>query len=161
MSISIFDNDSEESAASPSSARESAHLVQFYEADSFLLEALSRLIGDSLIADAIKRALEKSESRHVCVYGEMVALLFAEGKGDALLRLEELWNALGKELPFSLCCGYPFKQFSNRPDEPLFLKICAEHSHVVPAESYTELANPDDRLRSITYLQNKVQMLES
>ncbi len=225
MSISIFDNDSEESAASPSSARESAHLVQFYEADSFLLEALSRLIGDSLvagdsgvviatkahrdgleealctrgldpdalrkqgryialdaadtlasfmmddfpdeerfrnvIADVIKRALEKSESRHVCVYGEMVALLFAEGKGDALLRLEELWNALGKELPFSLCCGYPFKQFSNRPDEPLFLKICAEHSHVVPAESYTELANPDERLRSITYLQHKAQMLES
>jgi len=91
----------------------------------------------------------------------MVALLFAEGKGDALLRLEELWNALGKELPFSLCCGYPFKQFSNRPDEPLFLKICAEHSHVVPAESYTELANPDERLRSITYLQHKAQMLES
>src|SRR5258708_40154216 len=50
MSISIFDDDSEESAASPLSARESAHLVQFYEADSFLLEALSRLIGDAIVA---------------------------------------------------------------------------------------------------------------
>src|SRR5712664_2788762 len=51
MSISIFDNDdSDESAASPPSARESAHLVQFYEADSFLLDALSRLIGDAIVA---------------------------------------------------------------------------------------------------------------
>jgi PAS domain S-box-containing protein len=224
MPISIFDDNSDESAATPPIACESAHLVQFYEADSFLLDALSRLIGDGLVAgdssvviatkahragleealrargldpdalrkqgryitldaaetlasfmvndfpdenrfrnvvsEVIKRAIEKSESRHVCAYGEMVALLFADGKGDALLRLEELWNALGKELPFSLCCGYPLKQFSNRPDEPLFLKICSEHSHVVPAESYTELASPDDRLRSVTYLQNKAQMLE-
>ena len=225
MGISIIDNDADESAALSPSARESAHLVQFYEADSFLLEALSRLVGDSLvagdsgvviatrahrdgleeelrrrgldldalrsqgryvaldaaetlasfmvddfpdedrfrnvIAEVIKRAIEKSESRHACAYGEMVALLFADGKGDALLRLEELWNALGKELPFSLCCGYPMTQFSNRPDEPLFLKICAEHSQVMPAESYTELASPDDRRRSVTYLQHKAQMLES
>ena len=225
MSISNFDNDdSGESASPPVSARESAHLVQFYEADSFLLEALSRLIGDGLVAGdssvviatkahrdgleaglkardldtdalrilgryvvldaadtlaslmiddfpdedrfrnviaaAIKDALAKSDSHHVCAYGEMVALLFVDGKADALLRLEELWNALGKELPFSLCCGYPLKQFSNRPDEPLFLKICSEHTHVVPAESYTELASPDDRLRSVTYLQHKAQMLE-
>ena len=224
MSSSIFRDDSDESAASPPTARESAHLVQFYEADSFLLEALSRLIGDCLasgdsgiviatkahrdgleealrargldigtlrsqgryvaldaaetlaslmvndlpdedrfrniIGDVVKRAIEKSESHHVSAYGEMVALLFAEGKGDALLRLEALWSALGKELPFSLCCGYPLNQFSDRPDEPLFLKICAEHSHVMPAESYTELATPDDRRRSVTRLQYKAQMLE-
>jgi PAS domain S-box-containing protein len=224
MSIANFVNDSDQSATSPPGTRESAHLVQFYEADSFLLEALSKLIGDSLVAgdssvviateahrdglaealhargldidtlrsqgryvaldaaetlasfmvndfpdedrfrsvigDVIKRAIEKSDSHHVSAYGEMVALLFAEGKGDALLRLEELWNALGKQLPFSLCCGYPLNQFSERPDEPLFLKICAEHSHVVPAESYTELASPEDRRRSVTYLQHKAQMLE-
>src|ERR1700730_3596547 len=50
MSISNIDDDFEKSAATPASAGESAHLVQFYEADSFLLEALSRLVGDSLVA---------------------------------------------------------------------------------------------------------------
>src|SRR5713101_4462762 len=50
MPIAIFDNNSDESAASPPSAGESAHLVQFYEADSFLLEALSGLVGDGLVA---------------------------------------------------------------------------------------------------------------
>jgi PAS domain S-box-containing protein len=219
-----FDKLETAKAASGSSGRESAHRVQFYEADSFLIEALSGLIGDSLVAgdsgvviatrahregleqglrargvdvdsirrlgryvaiDAaetlakfmvddlpdearfrevvgkvIERALEKSESRHVYAYGEMVALLLADGKGDALVRLERLWNELANELPFALCCGYPLKQFSNYPDEPLFLKICAEHSQVVPAESYMELASPDERLRSVSYLQHKAQMLE-
>jgi PAS domain S-box-containing protein len=219
-----FDKLETAKAASGSSGRESAHRVQFYEADSFLIEALSGLIGNSLVAgdsgvviatrahregleqglrargvdvdsirrlgryvaiDAaetlakfmvddlpdearfrevvgkvIERALEKSESRHVYAYGEMVALLLADGKGDALVRLERLWNELANELPFALCCGYPLKQFSNYPDEPLFLKICAEHSQVVPAESYMELASPDERLRSVSYLQHKAQMLE-
>ena len=211
-------------ASSPPSRRESAHRVQFYEADSFLIEALSQLIGDSIVAgdscvviatgvhrdgleqglrargvdvdslrkrgryvaldaaetlakfmvddlpdearfrevvgEVIERALENSESRHVYAYGEMVALLLADGKGDALVRLERLWNELANELRFALCCGYPLKQFSNNSDEPLFLKICAEHSQVVPAESYTELASSEERLRSVSYLQHKAQMLE-
>src|SRR5260370_2202830 len=113
-----------------------------------------------IIGEVIEREIKKSESRHVYAYGEMVALLLADGKGDALVRLERLWNELGHELSFSLCCGYPLKQFSNNPDEPLFLKICAEHSQVVPAESYTEPGSSDDRLRSVSYLQHKAQMLE-
>src|SRR5260370_26287214 len=216
--------DSELKATSSSRSRESAHRVQFYEADSFLLEALSDLVGDSLVAgdssvviatrahregleaglrargldldalrdqgryvaldaaetlaafmvddfpdaarfrkiigEVIERAIKKSESRHVYAYGEMVALLLTDGKGDALVRLERLWNELGNELSFSLCCGYPLKQFSINPDEPLFLKICAEHSQGVPAESYTEPGSSDDRLRSVSYLQHKAQMLE-
>ena len=225
LKIAMIDADSGGlGTGSSACSRESAHRVQFYEADSFLLEALSRLIGDSLAAgdssvviatkehrdglevglrlrgvdvdsiraqgryvaidaaetlaafmindmpdqarfreivgEVVQRAIEKSESRHVYAYGEMVALLLADGKGDALVRLERLWNELANELAFALCCGYPLKQFSNNPDEPLFLKICAEHSQVVPAESYTELASSDDRLRSVTYLQHQAQMLE-
>src|SRR5260370_24758321 len=113
-----------------------------------------------IIGEVIERWIKKSESRHAYAYGEMVALLRADGKGDALFRLERLWNELGNELSFSLCCGYPLKQFSNNPDEPLFLKICAEHSQVVPAESYTEPGSSDDRLRSVSYLQHKAQTLE-
>ncbi len=43
----------------------------------------------------------------VRVYGEMVALLWAEGQVTAALQLEQLWNELGRRLPFSLFCGYP------------------------------------------------------
>ena len=42
----------------------------------------------------------------VSVYGEMVGLLWSEGRVAAAMRLEELWNELQRELPFSLLCGY-------------------------------------------------------
>jgi MEDS: MEthanogen/methylotroph, DcmR Sensory domain len=48
-------------------------------------------------------------SRHpggVSVYGEMVGLLWSEGRVAAAMRLEELWSELQRELHFSLLCGY-------------------------------------------------------
>ena len=42
----------------------------------------------------------------VSVYGEMVGLLWSQGRVAAAMRLEELWNELQRELPFSLLCGY-------------------------------------------------------
>ena len=42
----------------------------------------------------------------VSVYGEMVGLLWSQGRAAAAMRLEEHWNELQRELPFSLLCGY-------------------------------------------------------
>ena len=42
----------------------------------------------------------------VSVYGEMVGLLWSQGRAVAAMRLEEFWNELQRELPFSLLCGY-------------------------------------------------------
>lgn len=39
-------------------------------------------------------------------YGEMVNLLWQEGKQDAAIRLEEYWNELARLYPFSLFCSY-------------------------------------------------------
>jgi len=39
-------------------------------------------------------------------YGEMVNLLWQEGKQDAAIRLEEYWNELARLYPFSLFCGF-------------------------------------------------------
>lgn len=44
---------------------------------------------------------------HVHAYGEMVALLWAQGRTEAALAVEELWNQLQEERDFSLLCGYP------------------------------------------------------
>ncbi|PYX91136.1 MAG: hybrid sensor histidine kinase/response regulator, partial [Acidobacteria bacterium] len=41
------------------------------------------------------------------------------------------------------------------------LKICSEHSGVIPGESYTMLEDSHERLRSITHLQHKAQALET
>ena len=116
---------------------------------------------NSVIGGVIERAAGTSDSNNVRAFGEMVALLWSEGNREAAVRLEELWNELSEKLPFSLCCGYPLNAFSNDLDAALFLKVCAEHSHVVPAESYSALTSPDARLRSISHLQQKASLLDA
>src|SRR3984885_2092823 len=101
------------------------------------------------------------ESRRVAAFGEMVALLWAEGKPEAAIRLEQLWNDLARTHSFSLRCAYPMSSFYREEHGDLLLKICAEHSNVIPGESYTGLVNQDARLRTIAHLQQKAQALET
>jgi PAS domain S-box-containing protein len=99
--------------------------------------------------------------RSLRAFGEMVALLWHEGKGDAAIRLEELWNDLAKEHCFSLFCAYPMGGFSEETNGKSFTHICKAHTRVIPAESYSGHANTDDRLRSITLLQQRANSLET
>jgi hypothetical protein len=39
-------------------------------------------------------------------YGEMVNLLWRDGRPEAAIKLEEFWNEIGKSYPFCLFCGY-------------------------------------------------------
>ena len=57
------------------------------------------------------RAASGSEARGVAAFGEMVALLWMEGKADAAIRIEELWNDLARTHAFSLRCAYPMSSF--------------------------------------------------
>lgn len=97
----------------------------------------------------------------VVVFGEMVALLWADGKHPSAIRLEQLWNDLGKTHSFSLRCAYPMGGFHRQEHGEPFLKICAEHSAVIPGEDYTSLTTEADRLRSISQLQQKARALDA
>ncbi len=112
-----------------------------------------------VVGGAIARAAECHA--HVRVFGEMVALLWMEGKREAALRLEELWNDLARTLPFSLLCAYPMTAFGDAGDGTPLLRICGEHSHVIPAESYPALLSADERLRTITLFQQKALALDA
>jgi signal transduction histidine kinase len=101
------------------------------------------------------------EHRQISAFGAMVALLWSQGKPEAAVRLEQLWNGLSSQYPLSLRCGYPMSGFDRAEHADTFLKICAEHSDVIPVESYTELISDEQKLRSITWLQQKAQALES
>jgi signal transduction histidine kinase len=94
-------------------------------------------------------------------YGEMVDLLWAEGNSKAALRLEELWNELGTEHSFSLLCAYDMAHFSDGADGPALERVCGAHTHVVPTESYSQLADPEARLREVTQLQQRGRALEN
>src|SRR5262249_27375091 len=110
-----------------------------------------------VVGDIIART--RSQYPHVRVFGEMVALLWAAGHGDAALRLEALWHDLTKTYAFPLLCAYPIRDFVKEAHTQQFLTICAAHSHVIPAESYTALTSPDKRLRAIAQFQQQAYAL--
>lgn len=204
-----------------------AHVAQFYAADDFLLDSLSRFVGTALdagdsavvlatelhraglasrlqgrgldMAAAIRqgrymaldaaatlskfmrdgwpdaarfadvaggliaraRSAAEGKNSRVVIFGEMVGLLWAKGESQAAMRLEQLWNDLGKTHSFSLRCGYPIKGFHRAEDGEPFLKICQEHSVVIPVESYAALASETERLQDIARLQQRAQALEN
>jgi CheY-like chemotaxis protein len=113
--------------------------------------------------DVIGGIMAPTDSRYarVRVFGEMVALLWAEGKGAAALRLEELWNDLATRHVFSLFCAYPMRVFPRAGDGKQFRQMCAAHSYVIPTESYTALTSADERLRTIVHLQQQAHALAS
>ena len=82
-------------------------------------------------------AASKEPSRRVVAFGEMVALLWAEGKVEAAIQLEKLWNGIARTYSFSLRCAYPIQGFSKQEDAGLFQRVCEEHSHVIPEQNAT------------------------
>ena len=115
-----------------------------------------------VIGSCVDRATSSTggENRRVVAFGEMVALLWGEGKADAAIRLEQLWNSLAETHSFSLRCAYPMTGFHREEHDEPFLKICAEHSDVIPTDSYTTLTGNEERLRNIARLQQKEQVYE-
>jgi hypothetical protein len=87
------------------------------------------LIGN-LLTDARRRY------RTVRAFGEMVALMWAEGHCGATVQLEHLWSRLCVEQGFSLFCAYPKAGFTM-PAIDAIEKVCAAHSAVfaLPCEA--------------------------
>jgi DNA-binding NarL/FixJ family response regulator len=81
----------------------------------------------NLIQSASKAA--KAEHPRVAIYGEAVALLWAEGKTEAAIRLEQLGNDLARTYNVDILCAYPFSLHIHE-DEHVFRTICAEHTAV-------------------------------
>ncbi|MGH9497960.1 MAG: PAS domain S-box protein [Terriglobales bacterium] len=96
----------------------------------------------------------------IAVFGEMVALLWAEGKPQEALRVEQLWNGLSPEHTFALLCAYPLSVFSDGHHIEPFLRICEQHTGVIPSEAYLASGADEDRLRDIARLEQKNQVLE-
>lgn len=67
----------------------------------------------------------------VRIYGEVVALLWAAGQVNAALELEGLWNDLGREIPFSLFCGYPRHLVDSSQHQGAVAEVCRLHTAVV------------------------------
>jgi PAS domain S-box-containing protein/excisionase family DNA binding protein len=112
-----------------------------------------------VIGGVVGRASEGG--RRVRIFGEMVALLVADGNPAAAIRLEALWNELLQTHRFSLMCAYPMDSFGGEPLAGLLGDVCTTHRRVIPTEGYTALMGPEDRLRAIASLQQRSRSLEA
>lgn len=117
---------------------------------------------EDTIGALVRNAEAGLEPGHrLVVFGEMVALLWAAGKRDATIRLEELWNELRERHSFHLLCGYPISAFDRMEHRQHFFNICGEHTHVNPAESYPAQGSEKQRRRRVARLQQKTQALKT
>lgn len=64
----------------------------------------SRAFAD-VVGDAVRQAAQAAAPRPVRAFGEMVALLLADGRSAVALQLEECWNDLLSRQPRSLLRG--------------------------------------------------------
>ena len=93
-------------------------------------EGYSRESFHSTIGSLLRRAQADARGRHkrVAVFGEMVAILCAQGKINAAIDLERFWNELAQKDSLQLRCAYPLtEELTGAP----YALICAEHSAVV------------------------------
>ena len=79
----------------------------------------------------LSEAASKAGTKHprVAVCGERAGRLWAEGKTDAAIRLEQLCNELAQQCDIEILCAYPSPE--DRADDRALKVICAEHTAVV------------------------------
>jgi hypothetical protein len=87
----------------------------------------------------VGRVLEslRRNRRYVMIraHGEMVDILWREGKADAAIALECLWNDLATRYSFSLLCTYSRQTLANVLKADGVDRICSCHARVLPSEA--------------------------
>lgn len=84
-----------------------------------------RLVG-SMLEEV--QAFGRTQTR---AYGEMVNVLWRDGKPLAAIRLEEYWNELARLYPFSLFCGYMLDSHDQETYRMPISEIGRTHAHVI------------------------------
>jgi hypothetical protein len=83
---------------------------------------------DASIGVAVRTLL--GENRRLRVFGEAVDVLARAGDFHDAERLEQFWNRLAEEAPFTLFCSYMAEHFGNPRDGDALRRICQAHSQI-------------------------------
>jgi DcmR-like sensory protein/response regulator receiver domain-containing protein len=86
-----------------------------------------KIAGD-LVAAAAKAA--KGERPRVAACGECAPILWAQGRADAAIQLEHLWDEIAKTCDVDILCGYVLNSCQREQESHIYERICAEHSAV-------------------------------
>jgi hypothetical protein len=56
--------------------------------------------------------------------------LWAQGKADAAIQVERLWDEIARKHQVDILCGYVLNSFQREQESHVYERICAEHSAV-------------------------------
>ncbi len=92
-----------------------------------------------VVSNVILRA-RGNDNRKIRAYGEMVAMLWAQGYNGATVQLEYLWNKFCATESFCLFCAYPKSGFTQDINKSIE-HICSMHTKIISGEkkSSTEI----------------------
>ncbi len=82
--------------------------------------------------EAIGTMRPRAAGAGICIYGEMVGVLWEEGRNGAAIRLEEYWNEVLQRGRMKLFCAYPVDIFTNEFDGEQVHEVLQAHTHVLP-----------------------------
>ncbi len=84
------------------------------------------------VNDVIQRAADAAKGEHIRIgaCGECAPVLWAQGKAEAAVRLEQLWDEMAKTYKVDIFCGYPLVDFQGKEGRNMFKRVCAEHTAV-------------------------------
>jgi DNA-binding NarL/FixJ family response regulator len=91
-----------------------------------------RKAAGDLVATAAKAA--RGENPRVAACGECAPTLWMQGKADAAIQVEHLWDEIAKTCSVDILCGYVLNSFQREQESDIYEKICAEHSAVYSPE---------------------------
>ena len=92
----------------------------------------SALLFEKSIGHAVRNFRGQTWGGMLRAYGEMVGVLWSSGQFSAAMALEELWNDLLKDIPFSLFCSYPIDVFDRSFHRCDVDAVMCSHTHMIP-----------------------------
>jgi len=90
------------------------------------------------LEDVVRRLVETASkaptgaTRRVKACGECAPLLWTQGKLDAALRVEELWDEASHKYGLNTSCGYLSGTLQGEKGHQIFQEISSIHSTVIP-----------------------------
>lgn len=102
-----------------------ATLARIMNGDLPVWREFRRVVGGVLEK---ARSFDLSATR---AYGEMVNVLWRQGNARAAIRLEEYWNEIAKDYPFSLFCAYTQDSLEDAAGMERMPEIGRTHSEII------------------------------
>lgn len=103
----------------------------------------------------------RNENSTICVFAEMVALLWADGNRTAAIELEHLWDDLARRHRLTLRCVYPVSNFADQAHPVAFGEISSSPSESIPAQRTAAPGSEEERMLMVSALQQKESTVQA